>query len=269
MSRNSTIAVGSFAALMALSVSAAAIGAEPVVSDEDLERLGTSILEIAGAEPRECPVSLMITGYANALCGLFEMPDKGKTRQMRREMASRIRQEGGRLDRTAHMRWMRRGAVYRGHWSFGTADVEVIINEKRGYLVYLYGTGADWKLIAEKLRARGARSGSFCKVSEEPPAVCRPDQDVIEPRQVRASFVNPVFPEEAKRQRLEGQVVLRGVIDITGAVTELEVLSVDHPGVGFEEAAIEAVRQWRYEPATSDGEPVEMYVTFTVEFSLH
>jgi len=46
------------------------------------------------------------------------------------------------------------------------------------------------------------------------------------------------------------------------------VLHCISPEVGFEEAAIEAIEQWRYEPALLNGRPVDVYLTVVVEFTL-
>ena len=46
------------------------------------------------------------------------------------------------------------------------------------------------------------------------------------------------------------------------------MLKCNHPSVGFEEAAIEAVQQWRYDPALQDGSPVDVYFTIVVTFTL-
>lgn len=74
----------------------------------------------------------------------------------------------------------------------------------------------------------------------------------------------PVFPEEARKARTHGRVVLECVIDETGAVTEARAIR-SQPN-GLTEAAIAAVRQWRYEPATLGGAPVPVYLTVTIEF---
>ena len=78
----------------------------------------------------------------------------------------------------------------------------------------------------------------------------------------------PVYPELARVARLEGRVTLLAVILADGSVAEIEVLDCSEPGVGFEEASIEAVRQWRYEPATQRGVAVDVYFTIRVHFSL-
>ncbi len=88
------------------------------------------------------------------------------------------------------------------------------------------------------------------------------------PSLIPESKVAPIYPELARRARLSGRVIVQAVILEDGTVTETEVLQCDHPGVGFEEAAIEAITQWRYEPARLYGEPVNVYFTVNVEFTL-
>ena len=73
-------------------------------------------------------------------------------------------------------------------------------------------------------------------------------------------------PSAARRNRAHGEVVLRAVVDRTGAVTGIEVLQ----GLpyGLSEAAVKAVEGWRYEPATFEGRAVPVYHLETVEFRI-
>ena len=88
------------------------------------------------------------------------------------------------------------------------------------------------------------------------------------PSLIPESKVAPIYPELARRVRLSGRVIVQAVILEDGTVGEIEVLLCDHPGVGFEDAAIEAISQWRYEPARLFWEPVDVYFTVIVEFEL-
>jgi TonB family protein len=63
----------------------------------------------------------------------------------------------------------------------------------------------------------------------------------------------PVYPEEAYAQRAKGLVQLGVAIDKYGAVTEVDVLKEDPPGLGFASSAVEAVRQWVWTPARQNG----------------
>jgi protein TonB len=92
---------------------------------------------------------------------------------------------------------------------------------------------------------------------------------IVRPELIPDSKIEPHFPELARITRVPGSVELRAVIDEDGTVKEIEVVACDQPSFGFEEAAIEAVRQWRYRPATLRGRPVAVYLVVLVEFKLH
>jgi protein TonB len=75
----------------------------------------------------------------------------------------------------------------------------------------------------------------------------------------------PSYPALAKQARIQGAVVLHAIIDKDGNVTQLEVVS-GHPLLV--QAALQAVKQWRYQPTQLNGDPVEVDTTITVNFVL-
>ena len=75
----------------------------------------------------------------------------------------------------------------------------------------------------------------------------------------------PVYPPLARQARIQGKVVLHAIIDKDGRVSQLEVVS-GHPLLV--QAALDAVKQWRYQPTMLNGEPVEVDTTITVNFVL-
>ena len=77
--------------------------------------------------------------------------------------------------------------------------------------------------------------------------------------------VQPVYPPLARSARVQGSVVLSALISKAGTMENLRVLS-GHPMLV--EAAIEAVRQWRYRPYILNAEPIEVETQITVSFSL-
>jgi len=93
--------------------------------------------------------------------------------------------------------------------------------------------------------------------------------DVSNPRLIPESKVDPVYPEEASEAGIEGNAIIQAVINTDGLVCAPVVLRSSQPGWGFEEAAIDAIVQWRYEPALKDGTPVAVYFTVFVDFKLH
>ena len=76
--------------------------------------------------------------------------------------------------------------------------------------------------------------------------------------------VAPVYPQEAKDDKVEGVVVLEAQIDKTGNIENLSVINGNPLLI---KAAIEAVKQWAYRPIMLNGEPVAAVTTVTVNFS--
>jgi TonB family protein len=79
------------------------------------------------------------------------------------------------------------------------------------------------------------------------------------------SSVPPMYPTLARNQRLSGNVVIDALIDATGRVSTMKVIS--GPAL-LHQSAMDAVRQWKYQPATLNGQPMAMHLTVTVQFKL-
>ncbi len=77
--------------------------------------------------------------------------------------------------------------------------------------------------------------------------------------------VTPQYPPLAKQARIQGVVVLQALIGKDGTITGLHVVS-GHPMLT--NAALEAVKEWKYKPYYLNGEPVEVETTINVNFSL-
>jgi protein TonB len=93
--------------------------------------------------------------------------------------------------------------------------------------------------------------------------VVRVGGNIRPPRMVK--HVDAVYPEEAKAAGVSGVVVIEIKIATDGSVAEAAVLrSIPL----LDQAALDAVRQWVYEPTLLNGEPVEVLVTVTVNFAL-
>ena len=78
--------------------------------------------------------------------------------------------------------------------------------------------------------------------------------------------VRPQYPALARSARIQGAVVLQAIIGKDGTIQNLHLLS-GHPLLS--QAAIEAVRQWRYRPYLLNNEPVEVDTTIQVNFTLN
>jgi protein TonB len=77
--------------------------------------------------------------------------------------------------------------------------------------------------------------------------------------------VEPIYPPLARAARIQGQVRLQAIINRDGRIENLQALS-GHPMLV--QAALDAVRQWRYRPYILNGDPVEVETQVTVNFVL-
>jgi len=78
--------------------------------------------------------------------------------------------------------------------------------------------------------------------------------------------VDPVYPILAKRAGVEGTVIAEARITQSGTIDSLRIISGNPL---FHHSVLEAVKQWRYEPAIFNGDPIEVITTITVNFKLN
>ena len=87
--------------------------------------------------------------------------------------------------------------------------------------------------------------------------------DVKPPKVIKK--VEPDYPEEARKEGIEGVVILESTTDKYGVVQEVKILrSIP----ALDQAAIDAVKQWIFEPMVIDGEPIGVIFTVTCQFRL-
>jgi protein TonB len=97
-----------------------------------------------------------------------------------------------------------------------------------------------------------------------PPArVVRVGGQIKEPKKIRN--VAPVYPELAVQSRVSAILIVEAEVDTRGQVRSVKVLR-GHPL--FDDAAVAAVKQWRYQPLLLNGEPTAFIVTVTLNFTL-
>jgi periplasmic protein TonB len=113
----------------------------------------------------------------------------------------------------------------------------------------------------------GPGGGDFVITLPGPSVPDEPIRYVIgmTPPQV-VSRVEPRYPASARMTRSEGTVVVEVVVETDGSTGEVRVLR----GISkaLDEAAVTAIRQWRFRPARVEGNPVRAYHTVTVRFEL-
>jgi TonB family protein len=83
---------------------------------------------------------------------------------------------------------------------------------------------------------------------------------------VLLSRKDPEYSEEARKAKFQGTVQLSIVVNVAGQVTDVNVLR--SVGLGLDERAVEAVRQWKFRAGMVDGKAVSMRATVEVNFRL-
>jgi TonB family protein len=88
---------------------------------------------------------------------------------------------------------------------------------------------------------------------------------VVQPHIIYAP--DPSYTEKAKRENFQGVSVLSLIIGKDGRAHHIKPVRII--GDGLDQKAIDAVSQWKFQPATKDGQPVSVFVTVEVAFHLY
>ena len=89
----------------------------------------------------------------------------------------------------------------------------------------------------------------------------------VAPQIILGTQQPPDFPPAAWDARYTGSVSLEVIVLKDGTVGDVKVVGCTRPKVGFEDEATTAVKKWRFEPGTKDGEPVEVTTTLRLNFT--
>jgi len=98
----------------------------------------------------------------------------------------------------------------------------------------------------------------------EPEGPIRVGGDVQPP--VKLSAPSPQYTEIARKARIQGVVIVEAIIDKEGEVTNVKILK--GLPMGLDTAAADAVKRWKFKPATLNGKPVAVIYNLTVNFRL-
>jgi TonB family protein len=134
----------------------------------------------------------------------------------------------------------------------------------------------EHKRVLELYRADKDRLALAMKVSAEDEARTREEKEKLEleqrldskDRKARLIYhTEASYPPDAREKKIEGSVVLRFTVNHEGVTQNIQVKKPLYPSL--DQAAIEAVSKWRFEPAMKDGQPVSMWMEAEVNFSLN
>ena len=84
---------------------------------------------------------------------------------------------------------------------------------------------------------------------------------------VLAHYAPPTFPAGALQRRLSGWVEVQFVVKSDGLVSDVIIMGAEPVGI-FEQAAVDAVKKWRYKPAQRDGHAVDQRARLRMKFAL-
>lgn len=109
-----------------------------------------------------------------------------------------------------------------------------------------------------------SRDGADTKKDSDNDKVYEPGGDVKRPKLIH--YVEPEFSPKSKEAFVEGTVKISTVVTLEGIPTSYRVTS----GLNAEEdrTAVEALKQWKFQPGTKDGQPVNVRVTVEIDFHL-
>ena len=119
--------------------------------------------------------------------------------------------------------------------------------------------------------------------TEEPESAPPPEPEILEaspadavavggvggvtlPERLPRYYVKPAYPPAARRAKVRGTVHLEVIVQSDGTVGDVTVVDSSRPGSGFEEAAVAAVKRWRYTPALRNDRPVDASILVRVDF---
>ena len=140
------------------------------------------------------------------------------------------------------------------------------------------GTARDWKRVVmlqvgevqEEIVVRASRhcrrtATGHGRLVGVAPAPVRVGGNIRPPRKVR--HVSPVYPASMREAGLEGVVPMEAIIAADGKVQSVRVLTAEiHPDLA--QAAVEAVKQWQFEPTLLNGAAVEVVMNVSMSFTL-
>jgi TonB family protein len=158
--------------------------------------------------------------------------------------------------------WTYRDGSFRITYRHGSdRELQVNYHPEQETLLFAY-TEADVDPFAANKRTA---NGGPLDLGENPPPRMAGFGGVSIPTVIKASRVEPLRSLRARVELVAGAVTLEIVVQRDGTVRDVVVLRVAPDGYEFGLSALEAVRQWRFEPALFEGQPIDAVINLTVE----
>jgi len=151
-----------------------------------------------------------------------------------------------------------KSTVYYRHYE--AADVPFIV---------FYDKKEKWILMTAAVSSSTRCEETDPGTQDGSPDVRQVPSEEIDPDEIEiVSKVAPTYPWPARVMRIQGRVFSRVRVEVDGTVSDVCILEAHPPGLGFEEAAVAAIEQWRYKPVTQEGEAVAVHFTVRADFEV-
>jgi len=137
---------------------------------------------------------------------------------------------------------------------------------RRPYSVVVLPDGTVVDPRIEPPPSADARASATAAEIELPPGVVRIGPGVIGPRLIHEE--RPRYTTAAMGQRIQGSVLLEGIVETDGSVSNVRVVRSLDANYGLDNEALIAARKWRFSPGIKDGHPVRVLVTMEMTFTL-
>lgn len=126
----------------------------------------------------------------------------------------------------------------------------------------------EWTFASEKSKAKMPIESEATLVGQQKQENKQEENKAIRPDKPPKLIkkVDPVYPEEARKAGIEGEVVVEATTDKEGNVVKIKVLKGEQDILN--KAAIDSIKQWKYEPFILEGKPIGVEFVVTVQFKL-
>ena len=231
----------------------------PVIADEDVDLLIAYLLHELEARQTRCgDDELTAQTGKRVVCGAYD----DSFSAFRSDWDQVMRHSRLPIRIKTEQPWTLSDGRYVGTFSHGT-DRELRVDFLPGDrgLLFAYVEAEEDPYAGTTL----AKAGPLDLPGSEPPPRMAGFGGVSMPQVIAESRVEPYRSMRAQIERVVGNVTLEIVVNKDGSVRAVMALSAEPEGYGFAESAVEAVWQWRFEPAVFEGQPVDAVLNRTVE----
>ncbi len=132
------------------------------------------------------------------------------------------------------------------------------------YFLSFYVTGPKDKVLPPPPPPPPARKKLKKQLADFEKGAVKAEGDIKPPKLIKK--VDPIYPEEARKQGISGEVFLSVRSNELGNIVEVKVVKSPHELLS--KASVEAVKQWKYEPMLIKGKPMPIIFTVTMTFKL-